>query len=126
MSDDFGKYLLIGFVLLFGVLIWRAYQVSRASPQWPSTQGEILVSRARAQHEDNGLRGVSKQEWDVEVQYRYSVNGVEYQNNCLQAFGRHYFDEQQTLAALAPFPVGATVKVFYDPGKPQSSVLIPG
>ncbi|MES2091849.1 MAG: DUF3592 domain-containing protein [Pseudomonadota bacterium] len=126
MSDDLGKYLLIAFVMLFGALAWRAYQISRASPQWPTTEGEMLQSRPRSLHDSGDGAGTPSHEWDVDVLYRYSVNGIEYKNNRLQVFGRRYFSEQEALATLAPFPVGGKVKVFYDPGKPQSSVLIAG
>ena len=33
MSDDIGKYIIIGFVLLFGVLSWRAWQIHQHSPE---------------------------------------------------------------------------------------------
>ncbi len=60
------------------------------------------------------------------MRYRYTVNGTTHTGERLRAFGLHHLDEQQALKEIAPFPVGQKVKVYYDPAKPSSSVLIPG
>ena len=39
MSDDIGKYIVIGFVLLFGALAWRAWQIRQHSPEWAFVMG---------------------------------------------------------------------------------------
>lgn len=126
MSDDFGKYLLAAFVLLFAVLAWRAWQVKQASPQWPTVMGQVTESRAFARNETGDQRGTPTHEWLTEVRYDYTVDGVRYSGNTLRAFGLHHFNEEQALAELAPFGVGKTVPVYYDPAKPSRSVLIPG
>lgn len=126
MPDDIGKYLIIAFIAGFGFLAWRAWQIKQASPDWPSVEGEMLEARARARNETGDQRGVQKHEWFTEVRYRYSVNGTSYTGDRLRAFGLNHFDEQQALQELAPFPIGQKVKVYYDPAKPASSVLIPG
>ena len=126
MSDDFGKYLLVVFVAVFGYLAWRAWQVKQASPLWPSVDGVMLVSRPMARNETGNEGGVPTHEWYSDVKFRYSVNGVEYTGDRLRAFGLHHFNKEQAEAELAPFAVGQTVKVYYDPAKPSSSVLIPG
>ncbi len=126
MFEDLGKYLLIAFVVFFGVLAWRAWQIRQASPEWPYVEGEMVSTRVFAQNETGGDRGVSTHEWYTEVHYRYTVNGQTYTGNRLRAFGLHHFSRDQAEAELTPFPVGARVKVYYNPNKPSESVLIPG
>lgn len=126
MSDDFGKYILIAFLLLFGVLAWRAWQIKQHSPHWPSVDGEMLSARAIAQNETGDHQGTPNHEWRTEVRYRYSVNGVEHTGNRIRAFGLRHFSEEEALTEIKPFQQGQRVKVYFDPAKPSSSVLIPG
>ncbi|MDO9237520.1 MAG: DUF3592 domain-containing protein [Aquabacterium sp.] len=126
MLDDFGKYLLIAFIVGFGFLAWRAWHVKQASPQWPYVEGEVLTSRAFARNETADQRGTPTHEWLTEVSYSYTVNGIKLKGNRLRAFGLNHFDEAQAQQEIAPFPVGQRVKVYYDPANPASSVLIPG
>jgi Protein of unknown function (DUF3592) len=126
MPDQLGKYIAAAFVLAFCFLAWRAWQIKQASPQWPSVEGEITESRARPFNAQSGEPEAGKNDWMAEVRFRYSVQGVTHEGNRLQAFGRHYFSREEAEQALAPYPVGARVKVFHDPAQPEVSVLIPG
>lgn len=126
MPDDLGKYLIIAFVLIVGVAAWRAWQIKEGSPNWPSVEGEMLEARARQHNETGDQRGTPTHHWFTEVRYRYTVNGITYTGDRLRAFGLNHFDEQQALTEIAPFQPGTKVKVYYDPAKPSSSVLIPG
>jgi len=126
MSDDLGKVLLLAFVLVFGVLAWRAWEVKQASVQWPSVEGVMLVSQPRSQHLNSAEPEGAQHDWVSEVRYRYSVNGVSHTGDRLRAFGRRHMSREEAEQELALFPVGAKVKVYFDPAKPDSSVLIPG
>lgn len=126
MSDDLGKVLLLAFVLVFGVLAWRAWEVKQASVQWPSVEGVMLLSQPRSQHLNSAEPEGAQHDWVSEVRYRYSVNGVSHTGDRLRAFGRRHMSREESMQELAPFPVGAKVKVYFDPAKPDSSVLIPG
>ncbi|HYR24700.1 MAG TPA: DUF3592 domain-containing protein [Aquabacterium sp.] len=126
MSEDIGKYIVIAFVLLFGFLFWRAWQIRQHSPQWPFVEGEITVSRVYTRSQYGAAATDPNQDWLVEVNYRYQVNGQSYTGNRLTAFGRNPVSQQDAEAEIAPFPVGARVKVYYDPAKPSVSVLSPG
>jgi hypothetical protein len=112
-------------LLLVG-LAWHAWQVKRDSPRWPSVQGEIVVSRAVARNETGDRQGHLSHHWQAEVEYRYVVDGVGYTGRRIRAFGPNHFDEASAQAELAPFPAGAKVPVYYQPGHPGTSVLIPG
>jgi hypothetical protein len=126
MSDDLGKILLLAFVLVFGVLAWRAWEVKRASPSWPSVEGVMLVSQPRSANPNDAEPEHVRQDWFAEVRYRYTVNGVSHTGDRLRAFGRQHLMREDVLQELAPFPVGAKVKVYFDPARPERSVLIPG
>jgi hypothetical protein len=126
MPDSLGKFVITVFVLAFGFMAWRAWQIKQASPAWPSVDGEMLVSMARPFNTQNAEPEAGKNDWRAEVLYRYTVDGVTYEGHRLQAFGHHYFSRAEAESALAPFPVGALVKVYHDPAKPNVSVLIPG
>lgn len=126
MSGDIGKFIVIGFVLLFGALAWRAWHIRQYSPQWPYVMGEITLSRAYSQNDFGEDVGTPSHRWQTEVQYRYEVNGAPLKGNRLRAFGRHHFTQEEAEAEIAPFPVGMRVKVFYDPARPATSVLVPG
>lgn len=126
MPDDIGKYLIIAFIVGFGWLAWRAWEIRQASPRWPSVEGEVLQARAFARNENTEHRGTPTHEWLTEVRYRYTVNDVSYVGNRIRAFGLNHFDEASALQEIAPFQAGQRVKVYYDPAKPSSSVLIPG
>lgn len=126
MPDDLGKYLLIALALGIAALAWRSWQIKQGSPGWPFVMGEVLEARAKARNETNDSSGTLTHEWYTEVRYRYTVNGETYTGNRLRAFGLHHMDEAQALKELAPFQPGTMVRVYYDPAKPSSSVLIPG
>lgn len=126
MSDDLGKYLIAAFVLALAFLAWRAWQVKQASPSWPYVMGEVTSSRPVSRQMNPAEPEGAQHEWMSEVRYRYSVNGQDHTGDRLRAFGRQNLTKEECVQELAPFPVGARVKVYYDPAKPGSSVLIPG
>ena len=126
MSDDLGKILLLAIVLIAAVFAWRAWEVKRASPQWPSVEGVMLTSQPRSLHDNPAEPDSAKHDWVAEVRYAYTVHGVAYTGNRLQAFGRRHMTQEEVLKELAPFPVGAKVRVYHDQKHPEKSVLIPG
>jgi len=126
MNDQIGKLLLAALLIGFGLLAWRAWQIRQASPTWPSTEGEILVSRAYPLNESHDGAGTPTRQWMVDVTYRYTVQGRTYTGDRLRAFIPPLSDEATARALIAGFPVGARVRVYHDPDRPDRSVLIPG
>ncbi|MFT3857219.1 MAG: DUF3592 domain-containing protein [Aquabacterium sp.] len=126
MPDDIGKVLIAALVLGIAWLVWHSWRISQTSPAWPHVMGEMLEARARAFNEIGDQSGTPTHEWFTEVRYRYTVDGQTYTGTRLRAFGRRHMDEAQAQQEIAPFQPGTRVKVFYDPAKPASSVLIPG
>ena len=126
MNDQLAKWFVLALALGMAVLAWRAWQVKQASPGWPSVEGEMLVARAFARNETGEARGTPAREWLTEVRYRYTVQGRDYTGRRIRAFVGPYPDQASAMADVAPFQVGARVKVYYDPADPGNSVLVPG
>ena len=77
-------------------------------------------------NENASEQGHLAHQWRIEVRYRYEVQGVAYSGHRVRAFGPNHFDQASADAERAPFPVGAKVRVYYQPDNPSTSVLIPG
>lgn len=125
MSIDWEKWIIGAVVAGLAFLMWRGYQDRKASPQWPTATGLIVDSRVVAQNETNDGATFTR-EWRIDVNYTYSVNGQTYKNNRIRAMLPRFSTEAEALSIQQKFPAGAQVPVFYDPAKPQSSVLISG
>jgi hypothetical protein len=100
-----------------------------ASAFWPGVPGRSSRPARNgpfARNETGEQNGTPTHEWLTEVRYRYTVKGVNYVGKRLRAFGLNHFDQASALKEIEPFQAGSTVKVYYDPAKPESSVLIPG
>jgi hypothetical protein len=125
MSIDWEKWIIGGIVAALAIMMWRGYLDRRASPQWPSVPGRIISSRVAAQNETNDGHSFVR-EWQVDVDYTYTVNGQPFKSKRIRALLPRFSTEDEALALQKRFPAGAEVPVFYDPGKPGSSVLVPG
>ncbi|MGH7615936.1 MAG: DUF3592 domain-containing protein [Gemmatimonadaceae bacterium] len=106
-------------------------QIARAllARRWPTVEGEIVD--ARMVHLSSGQAG---SDLDRVVTYRYHVAGRPYSNN------RVSFGLQPTPATIIPvhgtsasidspltadYPRGKPVRVYYNPRRPEESVLHP-
>jgi len=112
----------VGFIAI-GVLA-AAFQVvslrrANASRRWASTQGVILAC---------GLdisEGTDRTETIVpNIRYEYEVGGRRYEGDTI-SFGRGYMAGQPQ-RLLKRYPVGQTVRVFYNPSDRVQSCLEPG
>lgn len=110
---------------ILAVLMWRGWQDRKASPDWPTVEGVITHADVKRDVDDpnNELTHVG---WHLAVKYSYQVQGKSLQSDRVQALPERFFDEASARQALAAYPVGARVKVHYNPAKPGSSVLKPG
>ena len=88
---------------------------------YADTQGTIVSSRVvTGSGEDGTVYG-------VKIEYTYSVDGKTY-NGTRYRFGDHWksSDNQWAYQAVAQFPAGATVPVYYSTWHHQEAVLVTG
>lgn len=115
-------FLVLGILLIVGNV--RARKRAGESQTWPSTTGRILLSEVRTSQtrdDDGNLQAPSFYPY---VEYDYIHNGQAFKSHKL-SFGSHEMFNNQAAAAakLAAYPAGADVTLFYNPQKPDDSVL---
>ncbi len=119
-----------GIILLFagvGVfLIYTSYkgrQKAGESQKWPSTAGQIVEARVtRSMHTDSD--GDTSYSYAPYVRYTYQVAGQEFTGDKITfGFKQTHSQEQKANQALARFPMGGQVSVYYDPTNPAEAVL---
>lgn len=95
-----------------------------ASVSWPTTEGQITVSRVEKNEARKG--GAT---YTAVITYQYSLDGQTFEGDRVW-FGDDYSVSNAFAsafrAAVRRYPVGKAVKVHYDPDEPGDSVLEPG
>ncbi|MDP3792723.1 MAG: DUF3592 domain-containing protein [bacterium] len=92
------------------------------SKNWPSTDGRITISDVSKNYdsEDDSVT------YGAKVTYNYTVNGMIYMGGTV-AFGDYSSsDPSHAGGIVSRYPVGKSVKVYYDPSDPKTSALEPG
>jgi len=116
---------LIGLVgALWAGLAWRrALALTEAALRWLDAPGKVTAASAELRGGGSASRSTY---YAPLIRYTYVVNGREREGSRLR-FG---LTTARSRAAaeklLAPYPVGAAIKVRYDPENPDQSVLEPG
>jgi hypothetical protein len=118
------------FVLLFGgagfFLIYRSLQSRKqaeASQSWPSTPGVVAESRVTSSTSTDS-DGDTSTTYSPHVEYTYQVGGQEYRGKDITfGFKQGYGNPSKAEEMVTRYPEGSPVTVFYDPAKPQRSVL---
>jgi len=114
-----GIFLVIGAGLTYWG--WTILQNARASASWPTADG--VITRSGVSHSTDSDGGDS---YNPEVTYTYTVNNTGYDNNTIK-FGENSYSSSKKADGIAGnYPVGKNVTVYYDPEKPDRSVLEPG
>lgn len=102
---------------LIGVLVVAFVRDLREFPRsatWPSTRGQVTASTIEI--DDS---------FSVDFQYRYRVDGTDYEGDRITFFEYAVFaSQQQNQAFINAHPVGSQVEVFYDPSDPTRSVIM--
>ena len=104
-------------LLIYGLPLVRD---ARGIGSWPSVDGVIKSSEPEVVGREKDRRTYAPS-----VSYHYVVQGKEYEGHRVTLVPRNYPQLYAVQNALAPFPVGATVKVFHHPSDPANSVLVP-
>jgi len=114
-----GIFLLVGVGLTFWG--WNILQNARASAAWPTADG--VVTRSQVSHSTDAEGGDSYQ---PQVTYKYSANNLSYENDTIKFGENSYSSRKKADEIAATYPIGKNVTVYYDPEKPDRSVLEPG
>jgi len=92
------------------------------SKNWPSAGGRITISGV-SENYDSDNNSVT---YNAKVAYNYTVNGLSYTGSTV-AFGDYSSsDPSHAGSIVSRYPVGKSIKVYYDPDNPKTSVLEPG
>ena len=100
--------------IFLGIIFFMRRRMATVS-QWPSTMGTVMMSRIEQRSSDDGYT-----DYPV-VQYSYQIGGQAYQSMKL-APGPEV-GGTGARKAVAKYPAGAQVMVFYDPQNPSDAVL---
>lgn len=112
---------LLGYWLLNKSL--SVYRLIKAAQSWPSVKGTVLETTIEEQPGRNAIGNINVA-YRVCVKYEYIVNEQTYQGNRV-SFGAPVFDYIKASSAIEQFKEGKKTTVWYDPEKPQESVLAP-
>jgi hypothetical protein len=108
---------------LFLWRVWRTRQKLMASMSWPYTPGRIIGATVRQEVTRGDADTADQVTYQPVVQYEYQVSGQLYQGNRFALQDKAYSSSKKAFDAASPFQPGTPVWVFYDPAKPQDSVL---
>jgi hypothetical protein len=114
-------------VILVGIglflLGFKQSQKSRAARSWPKAPGIISSAALRS---DNSSSDPEMATVSLALEYRFTVSGQEYVGHKIQFVERVYSTNRQAKAALAKYPAGCPVEVFFDPQNPANCILKQG
>ncbi|REJ86770.1 MAG: DUF3592 domain-containing protein [Planctomycetota bacterium] len=109
-----------GYVVAFYVG-WPIVENAQASQNWPVASGAVTDSRVTTSQSDESTL------YRAEVLYSYEVDGREYSSDVVWFGGNSSTSRRSGPAeTVARYPVGAEVKVHYNPADPAVAVLEPG
>jgi len=113
-------FIIIGLIMFF--IYFRNLAKVRASQAWPAVQGTVAASWVRRKQSTDDDGSISESFYP-EIQYTYQVMGMEYQGDKI-AFGpKSGGNRTKAEKAIAKYPTGANVTVYYQPDKPETAVL---
>lgn len=104
-----------------GIWGWGVLTNARVSEGWPTVEGRVV--RSEVDHSTDAEGGDS---YTPEIEYEYTVDGLEYENNRVRFGENSYSSRRRAEEETGRYPVGRRVEVYYEPGDPDNSVLEPG
>ncbi len=111
-------FVVLGIVMFF--LRRRSAEKQAASMHWPTVEGRIVDSRVHR------FRSKRRDNFTARVGYTYRIGGREHRCQRIAWGGSPYSTQPtQAEATVARYPVGATVRVHYNPEKTEEGVLEP-
>ena len=94
------------------------------SRSWPTVEGLVTLSQVDSylSESDSG----TTQMYHAQVNFTYTVGGRTYFSDLVNLGDYSTSVQANAEKVAARYPAGATVQVYYDPGKPETAVLEPG
>ena len=119
---------IVALLLGGGLFLWGLTQFrrSRATGAWPSAPGWIVQSTVTTSFTRGSDDSPDSYTYSPSVVYQYSINGQTFQGTRITYAGQGYGTPAKAQAALAPYPAGQPVNVFFNPARPHESVLAAG
>lgn len=114
-------------VLFASFFIWIGIdQVRYAtdSLEWPSVAGTVSHSGVESHSSRSG--NAASTSYHARVVYRYVVDDADFEGERISYGAYGTGDAERAARIAARYPLGAAVRVYYQPGNPQESVLEPG
>jgi Protein of unknown function (DUF3592) len=121
----------VGFGLLLLGILWvagfgwahlRAVGKAKAAGTWPTATGRVISSEV-VDEESTDREGGTSTWYNPVVAYSYTAGGRELTGRRLRFGNYRAATRKKAEAALAPYPVGASPAVRYNPEKPEECVL---
>ncbi|NIW79322.1 MAG: DUF3592 domain-containing protein [Calditrichae bacterium] len=109
--------------LYFGI---RNRQKGTESQNWPQVTGTITKAGVKKDH-DTDAEGFTTTTYIPEVEYEYQLGEDVYSNGQISFGGtKTYNSRKKAEEAISQYPLDGRISVFYNPEKPDESVLIQG
>lgn len=113
--------------IVFIVVVISLFAIKRSS-QWLQTEGKILESRIREISISPGTmqsEGRHALEYEVVIEYQYSVNGTQYTANKIMPMLPNVFTRHRDAQKMVEqFPESKTTTIYYNPNHPDKACLI--
>jgi uncharacterized protein DUF3592 len=106
----------------FGYAHFRAVGKAKAAEIWPTATGRVLSCQV-VEEESTDREGGTTTWYNPLVTYAYTAGGAELTGQRLRFGNYRSGSRRKAEAALAPYPVGSSPAVRYNPDKPDECVL---
>ena len=106
----------------FAFAHFRAAGKAKAAESWPTAFGKILAAQVKVEESSNS-DGDSTTWYNPVVEYAYTANGRELEGRTLRFGNPRSANRKKADAAIAPYAVGSSIPVRYNPEHPEESVL---
>jgi hypothetical protein len=118
----------IGFAMLWTLILFGMLRASARARQWPTAPARIERSGVRTyEKRDKSSNGTTRWRTMVrpDVVYTYAVAGVTYRGDKVSIIRSSSNQDAFARTVAARYPVGAELKVHYNPDNPSESALEP-
>jgi hypothetical protein len=116
--------LLLGLLWLagFGYAHFRAVGKAKAAETWPTAVGRVISCEV-VEEESSDRDGGTSTWYNPVVTYAFQAGGREVTSRRLRFGNYRSASRKKAEAALAPYPMGTSPAVRYNPEKPEECVL---